>query len=81
MRHRDGYPQRMDLQSLDRSEALASAGYDSASRTLRLRFRHGGLYDYLDVPPEVFALLLRAEHPWSIWQEHITSSYDYRRLE
>ncbi|GAA3541194.1 KTSC domain-containing protein [Aeromicrobium flavum] len=70
----------MEMEPLT-SEALESAGYDTASRTLRVQFRNGGLYDYLDVPREVFALLLAAEHPWSLWQEHITSTYEYRRLE
>jgi hypothetical protein len=70
----------MKLQPLS-SEALESAGYDAGTRTLRVRFRNGGLYDYLDVPPEVFALLTAAEHPWGLWQEHITSTYDYQRLE
>lgn len=71
----------MELHQLDRSEALESVGYDPETRTLRVQFRGGGLYDYLDVPPEVFRFILAAEHPWSAWQEHITSAYDYRRLD
>jgi len=71
----------MELQPLERSGALAEAGYDPETRTLRVRFRGGGLYDYLDVPPEVFEGILRAVHPWSLWQEHITTSYDYHRLD
>ncbi len=63
------------------SKALGSAGYDPASRTLRLRFRHGGLYDYHDVPPEVFEALIASAHPWTEWQEHIKASYDYDRLD
>jgi len=76
-----GYPTVVRMHELDQSEALAAVGYDAEARVLRVRFRNGGLYDYLDVPPEVFALLTRAEHPWSIWQEHITSAYEYRRLD
>lgn len=55
----------MELTRLKRSKALESAGYDAATRTLRLRFRHGGLYDYLDVPPEVFEGLTTSAHPWT----------------
>ena len=69
------------MQPMRRSKALASAGYDAATRTLRVRFRHGGLYDYLDVPAEVFAALASSPHPWTEWHEHITSTYAYRRLE
>lgn len=71
----------MELQPLDRSGALAEVGYDPATRTLRVRFRGGGLYDYRDVPPEVFEGIIRAVHPWSLWQDHITESYDYDRLD
>jgi len=71
----------MELQPLGRSEALEAAGYDRATRTLRVRFRGGGLYDYRDVPPEVFDGLIAADHPWTTWQEHITTTYDYDRLE
>ena len=63
------------------SEALAAIGYDAAARTLRLRFEHGGLYDYFDVPPHVYQGLLTDEHPWTTWGEHIKSSYRYARLQ
>ncbi|MCD9154796.1 KTSC domain-containing protein [Aeromicrobium duanguangcaii] len=71
----------MELRPLGRSEALESAAYDDASGTLRVRFRNGGLYDYLDVPRDVFDRLVEADHPWTTWQEHITTAYDYRRLD
>jgi len=64
-----------------RSKALEAAGYDAGSSTMRLRFRHGGLYDYVAVPPEVYAGLTASLHPWTEWGEHIRSTYDFRRLE
>jgi hypothetical protein len=63
------------------SGALTAVGYDAASRTLRLRFESGGLYDYFDVPPEVYAGLRHDDHPWTAWGDHITSSYEYERLQ
>jgi hypothetical protein len=63
------------------SEALAAAGYDAATRTLRLRFEHGGLYDYFDVPPDVYEGLLSDDNPWTTWGDHIRASYDYERLQ
>ena len=60
------------------SRALEEAGYDAATQTLRVRFRHGGLYDYLDVPPEVFEGLLASAHPWTEWRQLILE-HDYRR--
>jgi hypothetical protein len=76
-----GYDEQVELKPLRRSRALAEVGYDAGSRTLRLRFRSGGLYDYLDVPAEVYAGLLTSAHPWTQWREHVTSSYRYNRLD
>ena len=69
------------MRAMYRSKALAAAGYDSAGRILRLRFRGGGVYDYLDVPPTVHAGLISSAHPWTEWREHVTATYAYRRVE
>jgi hypothetical protein len=64
-----------------RSSSLAAIGYDPATRTLRVKFRNGGLYDYLDVAHEVYEGLLASQpHPWSSWRRHITGSYRYQRV-
>jgi hypothetical protein len=63
------------------SRALSTVGYDADSKILRVRFRHGGLYDYFDVPRDVFDGLCGSEHPWTEWGPRVTSSYRYRRLE
>jgi hypothetical protein len=68
------------LVRMRRSKALEAAGYDPATRTLRLRFRHGGLYDYADVPAEVHDELMTSAHPWTEWGEHIRT-YRYTRLD
>lgn len=70
----------MELHPLRHSKALESAGYDAAARTLRVRFRSGGLYDYFDVPSHVYERLIASEHPWTEWRAHITTAYDYRRV-
>jgi hypothetical protein len=64
-----------------RSRAVAEAGYDPGSQTLRIRFRHGGLYDYLDVPEEVWKGLLAEAHPWTIWGLRIKAAYEFVQLE
>jgi KTSC domain len=64
------------------SDSLAAIGYDSSSETLRVKFRNGGVYDYFDVAPGVYAGLLADQpHPWGPWREHITSAYRYRRVD
>lgn len=69
------------MQPLPRSRAVEEIGYESAARTLRIHFRGGGLYDYLDVPADVFNGLRIAAHPWTQWGEHIKQTYRYRRLD
>lgn len=70
----------MELISL-RSRALAAVGYDTASRTLLVRFRHGGLYAYCGVSEDVYDGLLTDAHPWTTWGAHIKASYQCDRLE
>ncbi len=65
---------------LPRSRALAEAGYDASTRTLRVRFRSGGRYDYLDVAPEVFDGLIRSEHPWTEYGRSVLA-HEYHRLD
>lgn len=63
------------------SNSLAAVGYDSTTRTLRVNFRNGGLYDYYEVAREVYEGLLASQpHPWSSWGRHITGSYRYQRV-
>ncbi|WP_460832097.1 KTSC domain-containing protein [Nocardioides hungaricus] len=71
----------MELVGLHRSKAVAAVGYDPASRTLRVRFRHGGLYDYLDVSPEIYDGLLTDEHPWTRYGAEIKDDHRWRRVE
>lgn len=74
------YDGPVEMAPLRRSRALQEIGYDAATRTLRVRFRHGGLYDYLDVPPEVFHGLVHSTHPWTEWRRQVLE-HGYRRLE
>ena len=70
----------MEMRPLRRSRAVEAAGYAPGSRTLRILFRHGGLYDYFDVPPDVFAALLTSAHPWTEQGRHIKANYRCDRL-
>lgn len=64
-----------------RSRALSDLGYDRTTRTLRVRFHHGGLYDYLDVPEHVYEAMRCSQHPWTDWGRHIKDSYECVALE
>ena len=71
----------MEMHALPRSRAVEELGYDPAARSLRVHFRGGGVYDYLDVPAEIFAGLLASAHPWTEWGAHIKATFGFRRVQ
>jgi lysyl-tRNA synthetase class 2 len=42
------------------SSVVISVGYDTARRVLKVRFRSGAVYYYLDVPSEIHRALMTA---------------------
>ena len=63
------------------SSAIAALGYDPASRTLFVRFRAGGLYAYLDVPPETSTAFEAAPSKGGFFQDEIDPVFRYVRLD
>jgi lysyl-tRNA synthetase class 2 len=62
------------------SSVVANVKYDRPSRTLDIRFVTGRVYRYADVPPEMYAGLLRAESKGAFFNGHIRDRYPYREL-
>lgn len=62
------------------SKAVSEIGYDDAHNVLRVRFRHGGLYDYFAVPRSIYEALLKDTHPWAHFRDEVLS-HPYERLE
>ncbi len=60
------------------SDAVLSVGYDPAARVLRVAFRGGGVYDYLDVDADLFEAMLEP-HPWHRVSE-LVKSHRFREL-
>ncbi len=69
----------MERQQVE-SSMLRAVGYDAEKRILEVEFTSGGVYEYSDVPPEVYADLLRAESYGQYFHEHVRGVYPYRRL-
>ena len=63
------------------SAALAQIGYDADSRTLFIRFREGGLYAYLDVPPATVQALGEAPSKGAFFHAEIDPAFRYVRLD
>ena len=62
------------------SSSIAAVGYDRGMRTLRVRFINGGVYDYLQVPTDVFQDLLDASSKGQFVNWQIKPCYPYVRL-
>ena len=62
------------------STTLKSVGYDPQTQTLELEFDSGSVYQYDNVPPEVYQGLLEADSLGRYFNENIDKSYNYRRM-
>lgn len=65
-----------------RSSALRSVGYDQEQRVLEIQFTNGAVYQYFDVPAEVYSGLMAAEsHGWYFNRHIRNAGYRYTRTD
>ncbi len=69
----------MERQKVE-SGMLREVGYDPEKRVLVVEFTSGQVYEYYDVPPEVYDGLIRAESHGEYFRAHVRGAYRYRRL-
>lgn len=62
------------------SSNLASVFYDSKRKILEIEFNHGGLYQYIDVPKQVFENLLKAPSHGKYFVHNIKRDYRYLKV-
>lgn len=60
------------------SSNIASAGYDAERKILEVEFHHGAIYQYMDVPKEVFEGLISANSVGSYFMNEVKSKFDYQ---
>ncbi len=64
------------------STNLRSVGYDPSTSTLEVEFRHGGIYQYFDVPAARYDGLLSAYSKGGYFDAFIKNGgYAYHRVE
>lgn len=64
------------------SSSLKEVGYDPETKTLRVRFAGGGIYEYHDVPSEKHQELMAAESIGAHHARHIKQGgYKFTRLD
>ena len=73
----------MDMKAVDSSN-LVAIGYDEEDKRLRVTFKSGATYDYLNVEPETHAALIGADSVGSAFHRLIRTApaaYPYLRVE
>jgi hypothetical protein len=62
------------------SSMIAEIGHDNETRTLRVKFKKGEIWEYSDVPPEEFEQLKKAESVGSHFHKNIRNKYAGKRV-
>lgn len=62
------------------SSNIAEVGYDEFNRILEVLFRAGTIYQYFEVPPQVYAELRQASSVGQYINSNIKGHYRYARV-
>ncbi|AOM79476.1 KTSC domain-containing protein [Pedobacter steynii] len=62
------------------SSVIKSFDYDQDSAVLLITFVSGLKYKYMNVPPEVFAMLKAAGSKGRYFNHHIRNKFKYRKI-
>lgn len=69
----------MERQNVESSN-LASIGYDAKNEILEVEFKHGGIYQYSDVPENVFEELMNADSHGVYFSANIRNDYEFQKM-
>jgi uncharacterized protein len=62
------------------SSNIASIGYEANSQTLEIEFLNGGVYQYFDVPQNVYDELMNADSHGQYLNQNIKGYYRYSKV-
>lgn len=62
------------------SSNISSIGYDPMSQTLEVAFNSGGIYQYYNVPENIYINLMNAGSKGKYHHTHIKGRYNYKRV-
>jgi hypothetical protein len=63
------------------STVIQSFQYDANRRELRVLFRSGRSYIYLDVPGDTYDAMRRSFSKGEFFNQHIRDRFEFRRIE
>ena len=61
------------------SSNIASVGYDKETQVLEIEFHHGGVYQYVDVPNEVYEGLMNSPSQGAYFAHELKQKYSYHK--
>lgn len=62
------------------SSNIAEVGYDLTSRTLEVLFNTGAVYQYFDVPQQIYNELMQASSKGGFINSNVKGHYRYARI-
>jgi len=62
------------------SSVISAVKYDPVSCTLRVIFVSGQVYDYQEVPPEVYKAMISARSKGTYLNNYIKGNYEFRKI-
>jgi hypothetical protein len=62
------------------SSNIASIGYNASTLTLEVEFRDGSIYQYFDVPENVYQEFMQASSKGQFLHANIKNNYRYTRV-
>ncbi len=62
------------------SSTIDSIGYDAELKILEIQFKRGAIYQYFNVPFEVYKELVTAKSIGSYFMKNINKKYDYKKV-
>lgn len=71
--------QKMKCIETPASTSIARFCYDETDQVLVIEFTHGGIYNYYDVPQEVFEHMIAAPSKGQFFLENVREEYHYTR--
>ncbi|HEV7453762.1 MAG TPA: KTSC domain-containing protein [Candidatus Saccharimonadales bacterium] len=62
------------------STNIITVGYDADSKTLEVEFQSGKIYQYSDVPEDIYQELMAASSKGQFFHDNVMNQYDFTEV-
>jgi hypothetical protein len=70
----------LNQESMIESSHIDKAMYDFTTKSLKIRFKSGAVYEYSNVEPSVYESFIHAESQGKFFNEKIKNTYSHNQL-